>query len=111
MNQATEYIRSNDAVYEAFAGDITRSYAVDVSIALRYVKVLIYNGQEDMVVNNAGVLQYLNSLSGVNIELWKRAAKQVWTIRGNVRGWAKVGFNLWFVLVNRAGHMVPTDQP
>jgi hypothetical protein len=26
-------------------------------------KVLIYNGQNDVVVNNAGVLQYLNSLN------------------------------------------------
>ena len=26
-------------------------------------------------------------------------------------GWAKVAGNLWFALVNHAGHMVPTDQP
>jgi len=28
-----------------------------------------------------------------------------------VVGWSKVAGNLWFVLVNGAGHMVPTDQP
>ncbi len=28
-----------------------------------------------------------------------------------VVGWAKLYNNLWFVLVNKAGHMVPTDQP
>jgi len=28
-----------------------------------------------------------------------------------MKGWAKVSDNLWFVLVNHAGHMVPTDQP
>jgi carboxypeptidase C (cathepsin A) len=28
-----------------------------------------------------------------------------------VQGWAKNYGNLWFVLVNGAGHMVPTDQP
>ena len=32
-------------------------------------------------------------------------------MNGLVKGWAKVGGNLWFVLVNRAGHMVPTDNP
>ena len=26
-------------------------------------------------------------------------------------GWAKIAHNLWFVLVNGAGHMVPSDQP
>jgi carboxypeptidase C (cathepsin A) len=28
-----------------------------------------------------------------------------------VTGWAKVSGNFWFVLVNKAGHMVPSDQP
>ena len=32
-------------------------------------------------------------------------------MNGEVKGWAKVSGNLWFVLVNGAGHMVPTDQP
>ncbi|CAM6000275.1 unnamed protein product, partial [Sphagnum balticum] len=67
---------------------------------------------EDLVVNTAGVLQYLNSLNWLSgIVAWKRAKKQVWTINGQVVGWTKVYGNLWFALVNRAGHMVPTDQP
>lgn len=28
-----------------------------------------------------------------------------------MKGWAKVYNNLWFVFVNKAGHMVPADQP
>jgi carboxypeptidase C (cathepsin A) len=39
------------------------------------------------------------------------ANKQTWTLATEVVGWAKVGGNLWFVLVNGAGHMVPTDKP
>ena len=35
----------------------------------------------------------------------------MWTLNGKVKGWAKVSGNMWFVLVNRAGHMVPTDNP
>ena len=42
---------------------------------------------------------------------WKRTPKQIWTVHGENKGWAKVSGNLWFVLVNKAGHMVPTDQP
>lgn len=63
------------------------------------------------MVNTAGVLNYLNSLTWENIGSWKRAKKQVWTINNQVRGWAKTSGNLWFVLVNKAGHLVPTDQP
>ena len=80
-------------------------------ILLRNIRVLIYNGQDDYVVNTAGVLQYLNSLNWENINSWKRAKKEQWTIAGNVKGWAKVSGNLWFVLLNGAGHLVPTDQP
>jgi len=35
----------------------------------------------------------------------------VWTVNNKVQGWAKTYGNLWFVLVNKAGHMVPTDNP
>lgn len=80
-------------------------------IALRHIKVLIYNGQHDVVVNNPGVLQYLNSLNWEGIAQWKRTAKSIWTRYGQVKGWAKVSGNLWYVHVNGAGHMVPTDQP
>jgi hypothetical protein len=58
-----DYIPGNDAIYTAFADDVSRSYESEVVIALRNTKVLIYNGQNDVVVNTPGVLQYLNSLN------------------------------------------------
>lgn len=73
--------------------------------------MLIYNGQDDFVVNTAGVMQYLNSLQWERINVWKRTPKQKWTIQGEIKGWAKNAGNLWFVLVNKAGHLVPSDQP
>lgn len=73
--------------------------------------MLLYNGQDDYVVNTAGVLNYINSLQWDSIANWKRARKEVWTINNEIKGWAKTYGNLWFVLVNRAGHLVPTDQP
>lgn len=63
LGAKVDYVPGNDAVYTAFADDISRSYEGDVALALRSVKVLIYNGQDDVVVNTAGVLQYLNSLN------------------------------------------------
>lgn len=101
----------NDFVYTAFAADVSRSYASQVEYSLSHIKVLIYNGQQDVVVNTAGVLQYLNSLNWSGIQQWKRTEKQIWSMHGEVQGWAKVSGNLWFVLVNKAGHMVPSDRP
>lgn len=63
FGSTVEYLPGNDFIYTAFAEDVSKSYAQDVIELLRKVKVLIYNGQDDVVVNTAGVLQYLNSLT------------------------------------------------
>lgn len=109
--QEISYIPGNGQVYDSFHNDISVSYASDVVILLRNIKVLIYNGQEDYVVNTAGVLNYINSLQWSSIANWKRARKEVWRVNKEIKGWAKTYGNLWFVLVNKAGHLVPTDQP
>jgi hypothetical protein len=95
-----KYLPGNDQIYTAFSADVSQGVTADLVEVLRRVKVLIYNGQNDVVVNTPGVLQYLNSLQWENLSQWKRANKQTWTIANEVVGWAKVGGNLWFVLVN-----------
>lgn len=72
----------NLQVYDNFAADISISYEADLVLALRNVKVLVYNGQLDFIVNTPGVLQYLNSLNWEGINQWKRTKKQIWTIHG-----------------------------
>lgn len=57
------YVPGSDDIYDSFQNDITRSYTGDVIQLLRRIKVLVYNGQDDFVVNTAGVLNYLNSLN------------------------------------------------
>ena len=82
MPAGVDYIPGSEQVYDSFKADITKSYASDVVVMLRNIRVLIYNGQDDFVVNTAGVLQYLNSLRWENIANWTRARKEVWTIYG-----------------------------
>lgn len=105
------YVPGNDDIYDSFAVDICRAYTGDVVNLLRKTRVLVYNGQDDFVVNTPGVLAYLNSLNWENTVWWKRSRKQIWTIHGQPKGWVKTYRNLWFALVNHAGHMVPSDQP
>lgn len=73
--------------------------------------MLIYNGQNDVVVNTPGVLHYLSSIDWEHIQNWKKAKKQIYKISEQNVGWAKVYNNLWFVLINGAGHLVPIDKP
>lgn len=106
------YVPGNENIYDAFALDISRSYAGDiVNLLKNQIRVLVYNGQDDFVVNTPGVLSYLNGLNWQYTSNWKRSKKNIWTVQGVMKGWTKVYNNLWFALVNHAGHMVPTDQP
>ena len=86
-----DYHSSNHEVYKHFKSDISRSYAAEVRVLLEQnVRVLIYNGQDDFVVNTPGVLNYINGLNWEGIPQWKRTRKDIWTIHGKVSGWAKV---------------------
>lgn len=73
--------------------------------------MLIYNGQNDVIVNTAGVLNYLNTLDWHGLRMWSKTPKQQWILNGKNVGWHKVFDNLAFVLIRNAGHLVPADQP
>jgi carboxypeptidase C (cathepsin A) len=76
------------------------------------VKTLIYNGQNDFIVNTAGVLNYMNTLEWVNAKQWRQATKRIWRDFGDENlGWTKNYGNLMFTLVRDAGHLLPSDQP
>jgi carboxypeptidase C (cathepsin A) len=49
---------------------------------LKKIRVLVYNGQYDVVVNTPGVLQFLNSLTWDKINTWKNAPKKLFEIDG-----------------------------
>lgn len=57
------YVDDNQQMYEDFAADISTSFKRQLEKLLTSnVRTLIYNGQNDMIVNTPGVLSYINSL-------------------------------------------------
>lgn len=88
-----------------------KSSTKDLIATITNVRVLIYSGQNDYFVNSAGVQNYLNSLNWPRISNWKSSKKNVWFIYSQIKGWAKTYGNLWFAVVNGAGHKITTDQP
>ena len=111
VKDEVDYIPENEAVYNSFREDLMKSFTKSLLQTLTSVRVLIYSGQNDYVVNSAGVQNYLNALGWSRINTWKSSKKQVWRVHNEVRGWAKTYGNLWFVLVNGAGHKITSDQP
>lgn len=111
MAPSIDYIPQNNQVYNSFKDEITKSFAKDLVIVLKKVKVLIYSGQNDYIVNSAGTQNFINSLNWDGISNWKKSKKSVWSIRNEIRGWAKVYSSLWYAIVNGAGHKISADQP
>ena len=57
------FIGDNQQMYQDFSADLASSFKRDLEELLRKdLKVLIYNGQNDFIVNTPGVLAMVNSL-------------------------------------------------
>jgi carboxypeptidase C (cathepsin A) len=80
VKEGIDYIPQNEDVYSSFKEDLMKSYTRDLISVLGNVRVLIYNGQNDYIVNTAGVQNYLNALNWPRINSWKGTKKKVWSI-------------------------------
>lgn len=91
--------------------DIMDSVAEWVSELLSHYKVLVYNGQLDIIVAYPLTENYLQHLKFNGDADYKTAKRMIWRVDGEVAGYVKHAGNLTDVLVRNAGHMVPCDQP
>lgn len=91
--------------------DIMQSVAPWVSELLNNYKVLVYNGQLDIIVAYPLTLGFLQNLDFSAADEYKRAERHQWWVDGDIAGYVKQAGNLTEVLVRNAGHMVPRDQP
>ena len=78
---------------------------------------MIYNGNQDVIVNVPGTNQMVHSLqwSGRG-EFIKSKRKDFWVYnersgRGQLAGYVNEGGGLTYAIIRNAGHMVPISQP
>lgn len=91
--------------------DIMQSVAPWVSELLNNYRVLVYNGQLDIIVAYPLTLGFLQNLNFSAADEYKTAERHQWWVDGDIAGYVKEAGNLTEVLVRNAGHMVPRDQP
>lgn len=79
------------------------------------IRVLVYSGITDFMVNWYGSQRYLQKLDSVYADEYREASAQDWKVGGKKAGTvqkAGKGFgNVAFVTIDAAGHMVPQDEP
>jgi len=105
------WLSCNNSMYYNFYDDISRSYKQNISFLLENTRVLLYNGQNDIIVNTPSVENWIYSLEWSRSLDFLQTPKQNWLVNKTVVGTVKQLNPLTFVLVKNAGHMVPTDQP
>jgi carboxypeptidase C (cathepsin A) len=108
------YYGCNFAVNGNYSNDIQASYAEFIEMLAGNVKILIYSGADDCLVNNIGTnnwIQQLNLPVAHNVNL---ARKTTWSTKQlfdtMVLGTVANQGLFWYAVVNKAGHLVPGDQ-
>lgn len=91
--------------------DVMQSVAPLVSELLNNYRVLIYNGQLDIIVAYPLTINYLQNLNFNGADEYKKAQRYKWYVGEDLAGYVKTAGKLTEILVRDAGHMVPTDQP
>lgn len=102
---------SDDEVETSLRQDFVQSVAPWVSELLSHYRVLIYNGQLDIIVAYPLTVDYLRNLNFSASEEYKTAKRYEWIVDNDIAGYVKEAGNLTEVMVRNAGHMVPADQP
>lgn len=101
VNKVEQYLKA----------DIMNSVAPQLEELLVDYRVLIYNGQLDIIVAYPMTVNYLKELKFPGSEEYRQAPRKIWKVDGEIAGYVKQAGNLVEVLVRNAGHMVPKDQP
>lgn len=112
LNPEIIYDSQSDMVYDALYTDFMKNEINLVEELLyRGLPVLIYNGQDDLIVQNPGTMKWVDRIHFTQSEEFRRKLFTPWKINGKVVGAIKSAGLLEFRIVNKAGHLVPMDRP
>ncbi|XP_046403152.1 retinoid-inducible serine carboxypeptidase-like [Ischnura elegans] len=101
------------AVFDALTDDFMRPATNIVETLLNSTKlsVTVYSGQLDLVVATPGTLKWVENLRWAGSKGWLEAKRIPMVVNGFTQGYFKKMKNFSFFWINRAGHMVPKDNP
>ncbi|CAB4061684.1 CPVL [Lepeophtheirus salmonis] len=82
-----------------------------VESLLKNYRVMIYNGQTDIIIAWPLTESFITSMKWSGADEYITTKRKIWRFGNDVAGYAKEVGNLTQVLVRNAGHMIPYDQP
>ncbi|CAL1686270.1 unnamed protein product [Lasius platythorax] len=99
-----------DYLTEDFMKPVTN--IVELLLNETNLNVFVYNGQMDLIVDTPGTLLWVEKLKWKEADIWKNVSiREPLVVEDIVEGYYKAQANFAMYWVNRAGHMVPRDNP
>jgi carboxypeptidase C (cathepsin A) len=112
LNREIRYEMQSDQVYLALYDDYLRGEAHRVEYLLsKNIGVLVYVGQDNLMVHAPGTMRWLDRLSYSNSDAFRGAVMDLWRVNGKLAGTTKSAGKLEFKVVFNAGRYVSMDQP
>ncbi|CAN7997625.1 unnamed protein product, partial [Ixodes pacificus] len=102
-----------DAVEAHLLEDIMKSVKPWLTVLMENYKVMIYNGQLDIIIAYPLTANMISTISWSGAKAFENAPRKIWlTPSGeDVAGYVRQVGNFTEVLVRNAGHLLPFDQP
>merc|ERR1712054_263972 len=101
----------NMTVDQYMQDDWMRSVRDILSVVMNNYKVLIYNGQYDIILPPPMAEAFLRTLSWNGELQYLKAEKTIWNLNGEVAGYVRKVNQFTQAVVRQAGHLLPADQP
>jgi len=108
------YWSYNATVESYFISDWMKSYGYLLPNLLDNYKVLIYNGQNDIILSAPNCENFISTLKWNDADGFASAEKVLWKLSptdATPVGYARQSNNFTYVVVRDAGHLLPQDQP
>eukprot|EP00055_Hartaetosiga_balthica_P010143 m.42338 g.42338 ORF g.42338 m.42338 type:complete len:462 (+) comp7054_c1_seq1:2002-3387(+) len=93
--------------------DVMQSYKDELAVLMDNYKVLLYNGQLDLIVGTPLTERFLPTVNWSGADAYMKADRVVWKVEKTdveVAGFARTVNNFRQVVVRSAGHIAPFDQ-
>lgn len=101
----------SEQVFEHLEEDFMKDVVTTVSKLLDTgIKVVVYSGQLDLIVNTMGTEQWIKQLEWSSLEDFNKSPRKPWLCNNKMAGYVKKYKNFSFYWIMKAGHMVPADQ-
>ncbi|XP_012228327.1 retinoid-inducible serine carboxypeptidase-like [Linepithema humile] len=110
--KVTHGVQSN-TVFTYLSEDFMKPVIREVELLLNEtnLNVFVYTGHMDLIVDTPGTLLWVEKLKWKDADIWKKSKRYPLIAENIVEGYFKAQNNFRMYWVNRAGHMVPRDNP